>query len=277
VPRRLERICLRALAADPHQRHPSAAALAADLRSYLRRPRRLVLAGVAAGACLLAGLLVFLLARHFSPGPPPQVRPLSGELKVLVTTPGGKGKKWLGVGEAGALPVCNGEWLQLEARLNQPAHVYLLYLDGEGKVTPFYPWNDSDEPEPEIREKLADPPPQRPPTDLVYSPRGKGTGWPVEGKSGLETVLLLARRTPLPPEVPLGRLIGEQPRLPLADPFELAVLSLDARQQAEYVVNDHREVGRRAQKIDDPLLALMGRLQEHFEMIRAVRFAHQGD
>jgi hypothetical protein len=29
--------------------------------------------------------------------------------------------------------------------------------------------------------------------------------------------------------------------------------------------------------IDDPLLQLMGRLRGHFEVIRAVRFAHEGD
>jgi hypothetical protein len=32
-----------------------------------------------------------------------------------------------------------------------------------------------------------------------------------------------------------------------------------------------------ATDIDEPLLALMERLRQHFEMIRAVRFAHQGD
>ncbi len=56
VPAALERICLRATAADPERRYPSAADLGADLRRYLRRSRRrtgLVLAG-----CVLAFLLV---------------------------------------------------------------------------------------------------------------------------------------------------------------------------------------------------------------------------
>src|SRR5262249_21034037 len=35
VPRALERVCLRAMAADPGQRYPSAAALEEDLRRYL--------------------------------------------------------------------------------------------------------------------------------------------------------------------------------------------------------------------------------------------------
>jgi tRNA A-37 threonylcarbamoyl transferase component Bud32 len=40
VPPALERICLKAMAADPHQRYASAAALAKSLRRFLRRSRR---------------------------------------------------------------------------------------------------------------------------------------------------------------------------------------------------------------------------------------------
>jgi hypothetical protein len=100
----------------------------------------------------------------------------------------------------------------------------------------------------------------------------------MEGKSGLETVLLLVRRTPLPADVKLGELIGPQPRLPLADPLELALLKLDRGQKVERgETDDRRGLRQRAQKIDDPLLELVSRLQRHFEVIRVVRFAHQGD
>jgi hypothetical protein len=50
----LRRICLRALEADPARRYPSAAALAADLRGYLRRRWLRVCVGLAAGAVLAA-------------------------------------------------------------------------------------------------------------------------------------------------------------------------------------------------------------------------------
>ncbi|HEY7308327.1 MAG TPA: protein kinase [Gemmataceae bacterium] len=50
IPRALERICLKALATDPRQRYATAAALAADLRRYLRQPvRRAVTAAVSMG------------------------------------------------------------------------------------------------------------------------------------------------------------------------------------------------------------------------------------
>jgi hypothetical protein len=35
--------------------------------------------------------------------------------------------------------------------------------------------------------------------------------------------------------------------------------------------------GKAAKHIDDPLLRLMERLRPHFEVIRAVRFAHQAN
>jgi mono/diheme cytochrome c family protein len=70
VPPALERVCLRAMAADPAQRHPSAAALAQDLRRYLRRsPRRAGLRLAAAGLAvlILAGVTAALWSPPFFP------------------------------------------------------------------------------------------------------------------------------------------------------------------------------------------------------------------
>src|SRR5262249_1776648 len=62
VPAALERICLKALAAAPEQRHPSAAALAADLPRHLTRPRRLAQVAAIAGALLALGVAAWLIA-----------------------------------------------------------------------------------------------------------------------------------------------------------------------------------------------------------------------
>jgi formylglycine-generating enzyme required for sulfatase activity/tRNA A-37 threonylcarbamoyl transferase component Bud32/mono/diheme cytochrome c family protein len=62
VPAALERICLRAMEADPQKRYPSAAALGRDLRRYLARPRRAALAAGTAAAVLLTGTTAWLLA-----------------------------------------------------------------------------------------------------------------------------------------------------------------------------------------------------------------------
>jgi serine/threonine-protein kinase len=273
VPRALERICLRALAADPRQRYPSAAALADDLHRYLRRPWRMAVAAGLLATLLLAGVIALLFGRG-SGGPAPA---LTGELIVRLWSADGQRKRGLRVDEPGALPARSGEQVVLEARLNQPAHVYLLWLDGQGSVSPLYPWNDV-----RIDHELAARPPERPQQQVVYSPTSSNPGdgpkgWKLDDQDGLETVLLLARRTPLPADVNLADLIGELPPTPLRHPGELAVRGFDQGQPVDSLnVGENRGVESEAAAIDDPLLGLMQRLREHFEVMRAVRFAHQG-
>jgi serine/threonine-protein kinase len=267
VPRALERICLKALAADPCQRYVSAATLGNDLRRYLRRPYLLIaLAAGALALLLLAGIMAVLLGRD-SGGP---ATALSGELIVRLWSPDGQHKRGLRVDEPGALPARSGERVVVEARLNQPAYVYLVWLDGQGSASPLYPWNDL-----RIEQGLAARPAERPPQQVVYSPTTKG--WELDAMDGLETVLLLARRTPLPPDLNLADLIGQLPPTPLRHPGELAVRGGDEGQPIDSLnLGENRGLEKEAAAIDDPLLELMQRLREHFEVIRAVRFAHQG-
>ena len=137
VPRRLERICMKALARDPGQRYGSAGEMARALQGYLGRRR--VLTG-ALGLLTVAALGILAVA--LGPGKrstPPATGPapaapaaLSGDLVVRVWTPGG-GKRGLKVGEdVGALPVRNGEQVHLEAHVNQPAYLYVLWVDLRG-------------------------------------------------------------------------------------------------------------------------------------------------
>ncbi|HEV3262881.1 MAG TPA: protein kinase [Gemmataceae bacterium] len=273
VPRPLERICLKALAADPERRYASASQLEAALRRYLRRRRS---AAALAGLVLLGGSalgLHFGLPPHADQTAPPEAPAvLSGDLIVRVWSPGVDGKRGLPVDDVdrGALPVRNGESVHVEARLNQPGYVYLLWVDGRGAVDTLYPWSRDDD--------LRTPPPYQEPRQVVHSPAQEAKGWPVEGKSGLETVLLLARRTPLPAVVRLARVVDRLPPAPLRDPREVVVRGFDRDQPVDAIeFENHRGAGKEAAEIDDPLLRLMDRLRPHFDVIRAVRFAHRGD
>jgi hypothetical protein len=111
------------------------------------------------------------------------------------------------------------------------------------------------------------------------SPATLSGGWPVAGTSGLETAMLLARSSPIPGELDLAREIGTLPASQLRDAREVSWLEFSAGQK----VPQRRKALFRdldtstTQVIDDPVLKMMERLQPHFELMKAVRFAHQGD
>ena len=145
VPKSLDRICMKALAANPARRFASAAEFQRALRNYRRRPLRV------GGALLIAACAVGVLLVLSRPERSPRLegleaatanatRPLSGDLTLKVWSPGTGGKRGLRVEEPGALPVRRGELVHLEARVNQPAYLYLLWLDSQGRVDPLYPW-----------------------------------------------------------------------------------------------------------------------------------------
>jgi hypothetical protein len=266
IPKLLERIVQQALAADPVQRFATAAEFRRALRRHRQRHRRRALAGLA-GVLALA-LISFLIWHALRPAPVPVVT-LSGELTVRIWTPGGAGKRGWKVDDPGALPVRPGEWVHLEARLNQPAYAYLLWLDGQGQTVSLYPWLDR---------RFGSRPAREEALATVESPAARDKGWPVQGPSGLETALLLVRRTPLPADTDLAALIGHLPPSPLRDPHEVAVRGFDPAKPAAEITRDvNRGLGEEAEQIDEPLLQMIERLRPHFEVIRAVRFAYQGE
>jgi hypothetical protein len=101
----------------------------------------------------------------------------------------------------------------------------------------------------------------------------------MSGPSGLETALLLVRRTPLPAGTDLAALVGKLPASPLRDNLEVAVRGFDEGQPTELLKVDlHRSIDEETERIDDPLLQLMEKLrkQGQFDVIKAVRFAYRG-
>jgi hypothetical protein len=262
VPRPLERIVMRALAADPAQRFATAGEFRQALRHYRLRHRRRAVIGFGA----LAGLFLVLLGFWIFT----KTTPLSGELTVRVWSPDAGGKRGLKVDEPGALPLLPGEMVHLEAQLNRPAYPYLLWIGGQGRVTLLYPRGDH---------KFGA---QRGESarEIVHSPEQLDQGLRMKGPGGLETVLLLVRRTPLDSATDLVRRIGHQPPSPLRDPLEVAVRGFDEGRPTEMLKVDlHRDIDAEdTAEIDDPLRQLMERMRkdEHFEVIKAVRFAYRG-
>ena len=280
VPRRpvrrdLERVVMKALEPDPARRYVSAAELRRALRRARTRPSLHVsLAAVAVVTAI--GLAAWLVYR---PGaaPDPAVAEaapavLTGELIVRVWSAGPAGKRGLSVDEPGALPLWAGENIHLEARLNRPAFAYLLWIDGQGAVSLLYPRDDS---------QFGSRPPGEAPRETVHSPEALDQGHRMTGPGGVETALLLARRTPLPRGTDLVGLIGPVAPSPLRDEWDVSLLAFDqgrptvSPRTGQYRGIDPTQVG----SIEDPILRLMERLRTHadFELIRAVRFAYRGE
>jgi hypothetical protein len=191
VPAAVATVCMRCLAPDPDQRFASAAELARALRRLKHRPRVRWLVG--AGAFLLALVTIagtFLLRAFFAAPLPP----LKGELDVRVWESRSPDQFVPAAGRQGirlpeAVPLTGRDWMRIEARLNRPAYLYVIWIDTEGKATPIYPWQDDD---------WTKRPPDEQAQDRLSLPEKAGELAPLApGPAGIETVLLLARETAL--------------------------------------------------------------------------------
>jgi serine/threonine protein kinase len=263
IPRRLGAACLKALSPAPENRFATAEAFGEELRRCVR-PRRGRLLGLTGLALIGAIAIVWLFLR---PPPTPEAALLDGELTVWVWSLEGDGsKRGLSAAEPGALPVRNGEQVHLTARLNRPAFTYVVWIGSGGKPEVLHPSDKAT-----VQ--------NRTPELVVDCPQKLDQGYPMAGKSGLETGLLLARSDPLPTDVDLAGLIGQLPPVPLANPLERQVWKL-APGQAEplMLASQFRSLDTsQTQQINDPLLQLLERLRPHFELIHVIRFAHQGN
>jgi hypothetical protein len=75
--------------------------------------------------------------------------------------------------------------------------------------------------------------------------------------------------------VDLAALIGAPPPAPCRDANEVTLLELtgsDAPHAQKQVLRDLNL--EQSRPLDDPLLPMLERLRPHFELIKAVRFAH---
>jgi hypothetical protein len=283
VPRRLERIVLKAMATDPADRHASAEALAGAIEAYLRRP--LMVASLAV-LLLIPAVAVGAWSRWPSPAlppnsyvvfqPPPTVpAPLAGEVNVWIWDPSDPARQRLALDEPGAMPLRAGDQIRVEAKVNRPAHIYLVWIDADGVPQPVYPWKPGNWSEFAVEDS---------PVTHVVLPTTEGKGWEMkQGAAGMETLLLLAREKPL--DLDLKSQLADLPRPALQDARSLVwfddwTLVRSTAPSAPAVGSRERGPSFFEVDIKDPVLhtqeLLKDRLKAHFSMMRAVSFANRG-
>lgn len=179
-----------------------------------------------------------------------------------------RGEEPLSIEDPKALPAQSGGAMYLEAQLSEPAFIHLIWIDCTGRVNPLYPWNNETIETTDLNQT----PPSRRASSRVFSPM-LGRDWPLKDGSGMETVLLLIRRTPLPEGSNWGETLASWTAPPLRDPGEFVVFSLEGDKQHVKLVKS-RNRGTEIEEADAQLVERMTALGKHFDYVEAVRFAH---
>lgn len=159
VPRVLERTVLRAMSADPAERHGSALALAAELDRFVRRPQRLALA--AAGAFVIIGLTlgawIVLSGRNgggasagpataqFTPDKQPRAtvnEAISSSFVIEHYRLGKDEQDLIHVGHLGESMPRQHDRVVVKAEFAEPLYPYLLAVNVDGTCQPLFPRDD---------------------------------------------------------------------------------------------------------------------------------------
>ena len=294
---RIEAVCLRMMAKQPDKRFPSLKVVAAELEAIAngsaRLPReraswpRRAAAGVGLALLLLAAVLWWRQnglrtdkgATTSAEAPPTggvtsttlsasaDTSPLSGKVDIRIWDPKDAERRGLSLSDPQALPLHSGDEIRVEATLNRPAYLYLVWIAPDGAATPVYPWKNG---------KWESKPVPEPRVAQVSLPDPIDEGWPIAGGPGMETLVMLARDQPLNPGVPMKDFFAALGAQPIQNARSLVWL-------------DEGEVPREKtrapqffepKKLDDPLLrsqrVLSDRLKPLFPLIRAVSFANKG-
>jgi serine/threonine protein kinase len=271
IPQELETICLKCLHKSVGDRYTTAHDLARDLRQW-RRPKKWLPRGI-----LAAGLGFAFLCIGFwlSGGGGEKIdsalpEPLQGQIDILLWNPENPSRRGLSVTDLRAAPLRANDQIRVHAELNKPAYLYLLWIDSRGQVQPVFPWT------PGRWETLAG---KETPILRVNLPPEVDRGWPLAGPAGMETLMLLARETPIPPTLDLKSSLADLPRQTMQD--AQAIVWFSDGNPVTVAMNKTR--GPQffdPQQIQDPVLITQRHIQErlgrYFPVIRAVSVASQG-
>jgi hypothetical protein len=127
--------------------------------------------------------------------------PLHGSIHLRIDDPANPRRRSLRLDQLGDLPLKARDRFRVEARLNRPAYLYVVWLGSDGKVAPIYPWSPGHwnrRPAQEVK------------TNRLDLPQPSDKAWEIPaGDPGLEAVVLLAREdSPLPRDMDLAKLLS---------------------------------------------------------------------
>jgi predicted Ser/Thr protein kinase len=203
IPRSLERVCLKALAADPGQRYASARRMARVLRSYLRRPRRIALTG---SLLFLAVAGIMGLARAPFAAIRTDIAGSAEPVEIRSFVVSAWSDEGADLGEVGVLArkFQLNYMVSIRAEFNRPAFCFLLAFKPDAQDRELcFPCTPDNDPAPEE--------PPAPIKELRYPIRSPEICFKLEEGMGLYAFVLLASSKPLPPYARWKQQVGAAP------------------------------------------------------------------
>ena len=186
VPRELERICRKALAANAEDRYTRAEEMERALRAYLQRPRRLMAAALA-GLMAVVALLLFGLAQRTPVVnlTPRQEPALARRVDMILEIEGYRGNPAKPLGTIGrdCFSLRIGDAVRVHTRLMEPAYGYLIALNPDGHEQLCHPQDEETPPAKSV--------------DLHFPSEGT-KGFVITEGTGVQTFVFVTSRQPLP-------------------------------------------------------------------------------
>jgi hypothetical protein len=170
-----------------------------------------------------------------------------GSVDVLVKREG----RWLRLIDPGALPLRQMDEFVIEAKVDPPAYLYVVWVDPGHDVTPVYPWNP-------VKGWGTRPATEEPRDRLP--PLARGPFRAPQAKPGVATMVILARPTPLDaPDDEVRGWFERLPDLPLPPGSEGSAVWFD--DYAESIDPDRPRTFERV-GASDPFARWQGQLQK---------------
>jgi serine/threonine protein kinase len=286
IPAELERICLTCLSKPISGRYATARDLADALRqglsawqpgagseepdSVVKASSRLTRSMLVVGGLLAAGVWVLLLTVALGgadwisrPNSPVAVQ----DIDLTVYSQDDEYRGQLNRTSFMAAPLRTGDKVRLTVRVSRPTYLYVLWIGTDGDVAPLHPWPAGKWTRPAAELEVAE----------VRLPEALDQTWQVQpGMAGVETIIVLTARRPLPADLDLeGLLQSARPQegVKLGEPLWFENGHLQSRTRSPNVV----EPVQLADAVVANQLSIQARLNGHIRSMYALCIPLSGE
>jgi hypothetical protein len=206
-------------------------------------------------------------------GPPvtrSKIKVQTDSVELMLSQPDNETRRSMNLHYSAARPLKAEDRVHVEARLDKPAYIYILWIDSAGSLLPLYPWQSGN---------WNSRPSDESPIDQISLPTSAIEALPLSAEPGMETMIMLVCQSPLEADFELRKTLGALPQQTAQQAGSL-VEFVNGQVVTELQIPGRGPKLFDPSKIDDPVLftqqLIQDKLTEQFSYIRSISFANQG-